>query len=79
MATDWVVEYTKDMMKRTGNSSFEIPKMPIPDLAKGNVGTDHEGNWCWRHWDNTAHSWKNEESLEKVEIDPEPKLAVTRS
>jgi 2-hydroxychromene-2-carboxylate isomerase len=51
-------------------SKFEIPEMPLPDLAEGNP-EDHEGNWCWRHWDNTAHSWRNEESLEKVEINPE--------
>jgi hypothetical protein len=44
MASDWVAKYMKDMMNRTGNSNFKIPKMPIPDLAAGNVGTDHEGN-----------------------------------
>ncbi len=74
MATDWVVEYTKDMMKRTGNSKFKIPQMPHPDIAKGNPES-HEDNWCWRHWDSTAHSWKTDKELERVEVDPEPKLA----
>ncbi len=74
MATDWVVEYTKDMMKRTGNSKFKIPQMPLPDIAKGNPES-HEDNWCWRHWDSTAHSWKTDKELERVEVDPEPKLA----
>ena len=69
MATDWVVRQMAEMHERTGNSSFEIPRMPLPDLAAGNP-EGHEDNWCWRHWDNTAHSWRNEKSLERVEIDP---------
>ncbi len=52
-------------------SKFEIPIMPLPNLAEGNP-EDHEGNWCWRHWDNTAHSYRNEESLEAVEFNREP-------
>ena len=73
MATDWVPKYMKDMMNRTGNSKFEIPKMPIPDLAKGNVGTDHEGNWTWRHLDNTQHSWRTDpDELKQVPVNTEP-------
>ena len=61
------------MMERTGNSKFKIPKMPIPDLAKGNVGTDHEGNWTWRHLDNTQHSWRTDpDELKQVPVNTEP-------
>ena len=49
------------------NSKFEIPEMPLPDLAAGNP-EDHEDNWCWRHFDTTAHSWENEESLEEIVV-----------
>ncbi len=52
-------------------SKFEIPEMPLPDLSKGNVGDDHSGCWTWRHWDNTKHSWRNEKSLEQIEINTE--------
>jgi len=73
-ATDWVAEYMKDMMERTGNSSFKIPKMPLPDLAEGNP-EDHEGNWTWRHYDNTVHSYRNEESQSPIEFNREPVTA----
>jgi len=73
MASDWVPQYMEDMMNRTGNSDFKIPKMPIPDLAKGNVGTDHEGNWTWRHLDNTQHSWRTDpDELKQVPVNTEP-------
>ena len=35
-------------------STFEIPEMPLPDLAAGNPES-HEGNWCWRHWSNRRY------------------------
>jgi len=72
MATDWVVKQEKEIRKLCGNSKFQIPKMPLPDLDKGNVGDDHEGNWTWRHFDNTLHSWRNESSLEKMEFNTDP-------
>jgi 2-hydroxychromene-2-carboxylate isomerase len=72
MASDWVAKYMKDMMNRTGNSNFKIPKMPIPDLAAGNVGTDHEGNWCWEHWDNTKNSWRTDpDELKQIPVNTE--------
>jgi len=40
-------------------STFEIPEMPPPDIAAGNPES-HEGNLCWRHWDNTKHSLRRE-------------------
>jgi 2-hydroxychromene-2-carboxylate isomerase len=52
-------------------SKFVIPELPLPDLSGGNVES-HDGNWCWRHLDNTVHSYRNEESLEPVELNREP-------
>ena len=72
MGSDWVSKYMEDMMKRTGNSKFKIPKMPPPDLAAGNVGTEHEGNWLWRHCDQTGHSWRTDpDELKQVPVNTE--------
>jgi 2-hydroxychromene-2-carboxylate isomerase len=43
---------------------FVAPEMP-PVAQATDPGT-HSGNWLWRHYDNTEHSSRNEDSLEPV-------------
>jgi 2-hydroxychromene-2-carboxylate isomerase len=44
--------------------SFPVPEMPPVD-NKMEPGT-HKGNWLWRHYDSTNHSYRNEDTLEPL-------------